>query len=142
MVYINLRAIGSGFVLGVIAALTLLLIATLCFDHNRLECSPKCSSDAIAAISDSLQSAKIPGFMVYTSLCLDGGESIDNVSVKQNANVSLIAFRCGGSICSNNGTLTVTEPLILARSNSVFRTTTQCYLMAGVYTCTIDVIDR
>jgi len=142
MVYINLRAIGSGFVLGAIVALVLLLIVILWFDHTRLECSPNCSPNAIVAISDSLQRAKIPGFLGYASICLGSGDSIDNVSVEQNASISSVVFRCHGSICLNNGTLNVTESMILAKSNSVFRITTQCSGTAGFYTCAIDVIDQ
>lgn len=141
MVYINPHAIGSGFVLGVMLALTLLVIATLWFEPNKLKCAPDCRRDAIASISNLLQKTKISVFMGYEAICLDSGESIDNSSVKQNAGISLVVFRCSGSVCYNNGTLDVTTSKILAKSNSVFRTTAQCSGVAGSYSCTIDVID-
>jgi len=131
MVYVNIKLIVSGFFIGAILGITLLILNALLFEPKGIECTPSCTTDALGELSNSLQRAKLGLQVVESRICLSLGESITNSSLAQSTGVSSLTFVCSGSICRDGIKLSVTPSSITALRQVVFKVHSECELSAN-----------
>lgn len=141
MIYINVRSLLSGFVLGIVAALIVLITTTMLLEPRSMQCGPDCSRDALTEISESLQESKLSVFTAHKTICLNGGQTINRDSFIQNASISSLIFKCESSVCSAGGSIDLNESGLIARTDSVFKVGTECATGATEYSCAITLYD-